>query len=127
MGSAIPIIGTGIGFVVGTVIGGLIGAFVNGGSKASENERVRGEFLEQLDMEGEKSRETVVQLLNGVIDDFTAKLKAAMESKVAELKGQMEQLKSESEQNREAFMAKKEVRLSSVNAITNIVMKVEAA
>ena len=125
MGSAIPIIGTGIGFVVGTVIGGLIGAFVNGGSKASENERIRGEFLEQLDMEGEKSRETVVHLLNGVIDDFTAKLKAAMESKVVELKGQMEQLKSESEQNREAFMTKKEARLSSVNAITDIVKRVE--
>ena len=125
VGSVVPILGTGIGFVVGTVIGGLIGAFARGGSKAAENERMRGELMEQLDMEGEKSRESVSRLLNGVIDDFTAKLKAAMEEKVSTLKGQMEGLKAEAEKSREDFVAKKEVRLASVSAIEKVMRNVE--
>ena len=125
IGSVVPVLGTGIGFVVGTVIGGLIGAFARGGSKAAENERVRGELMEQLDMEGEKSRDAVSKLLNGVIDDFTAKLKVAMEEKVSTLKGQMEGLKAEAEKNREDFVAKKEVRLASVSAIEKVMKDVE--
>lgn len=127
IGSVVPIIGTGIGFIVGTLIGGFIGAFANGGKLAAENERIRGELMEQLDIEGEKSREPVTQLLNGVIDDFTVKLKAAMEEKVVTLKGQMEKLKAEAEQSREEFSAKKNVRLASVNAIMAVVGKAEEA
>ena len=124
IGSVVPILGTGIGFVVGSVIGGLIGAFSNSSSKIAENNRVRDELLEKLDMEAEKARQPIQDMLNNAIEQFKANLKTAMENKIASLKEQMESIKAERAKSREEFEAKKTVRLAAVEKLECISAKV---
>ena len=125
IGKLIPKVGKPLGKVIGAVVGAICGLFGGVGDKRRIDERLRGELISQLDIVGETCRPHIKAVIDGGIEDFTSKLKAAMEGKVAELKGQMEGLKAEAEKNREDFVAKKEVRLASVSAIEKVMKDVE--
>ena len=125
IGRLIPKIGAPIGKVVGAIVGAICGLLGGADDEARLNERLRGELVSQLDAAGESCRPHIAELFDDGIEDFTSKLKAALEEKVTTLKSQMEGLRAEAEQNREAFAAKKAARLASANVLADIVRKVE--
>jgi len=125
IGMIFPVVGNAIGAAAGAIIGGLVGVFSGAGSKVAENSRIRADLAEKLDAAGEQSRDIITKLLNDAIEEFIRNMNVAMESKLQSLKQQMEALKAEAEKNHDAFVAKKENRIATMNAIEDIVGKVE--
>ena len=117
----------GLGGIIGGLLGGLLGRLFGGGNKKEEEDRrIDAEFTAQLEKVCADTRQPIRDVLDKAVAAYGRDLKKAAEDKMQNLKAQMQELQSQSSEDRGAWEARQGKRRDALGRINGILNRMEA-